>query len=165
MGKKAFEAKLAVIGKLRSAAPDVAVAGLRKALADRNNYVVAKAAQIAAELGVRALVPEMAAAFDHDTPGVVLSAPVLLTAIGLSRQPEAIGLLISLVETADRSAEDAIAALGWARGSDEIRAGLEQAVERSGAAAARSAFQRYFGASATASQTSGTATGRRAPPE
>jgi HEAT repeat protein len=42
-----------------------AVEPLRKALTDRNNYYVAKAAALAAELGLSALIPDLLAAFDR----------------------------------------------------------------------------------------------------
>ncbi|MCW5976661.1 MAG: HEAT repeat domain-containing protein [Bryobacteraceae bacterium] len=65
MSKKAFERKLAALDELRlSPAPEAADA-LRKALRDRNNYAVSKAAAIVAELGSSDLVPDLLAAFDR----------------------------------------------------------------------------------------------------
>jgi HEAT repeat protein len=46
-------------------ATDEAVATLRKALSDRVNLVVAKAATTTAQLGIHALIPDLAAAFDR----------------------------------------------------------------------------------------------------
>src|SRR5579862_135441 len=41
------------------------VAELRTALRDRNNFLVSKAAAIAGELGIRELIPDLAAAFER----------------------------------------------------------------------------------------------------
>ncbi len=54
---------LSAIGK--TGATEAAVAALRKALTDRVNLVVAKAAAIAAPLCVRALIPDLLSAFDR----------------------------------------------------------------------------------------------------
>ena len=322
LSKQAFERKLAAVEALREREPDVAEPGLRKALDDRNNYIVSKAAKIAGELGLRSLVPGLLAAFDrffddpvktdpqcwaknalskalvdlgHDDPdpflrglqhvqmepvygrsedtagtlrgqcalalvacrslsdmtvlthltdalvdpdktvrveaaraigrvnreeGVLvlrlkaligdkepepigacfssllefdrqagirfvqrfldrgdeaaeeaamvlgmtrepealavlkerwaresdsMFADVLLSAIGLTRLPEAIEFLAGIVETGLSSAEAAIEALAWARGSTEIRARLEAAVERAGSARLRQVFDEAFG--------------------
>jgi hypothetical protein len=59
LGKKAFEEKLAALEGVRS--PEA----LRKALGDRNNYYVAKAAALVAENSLRDLIPDLIAAFDH----------------------------------------------------------------------------------------------------
>jgi hypothetical protein len=63
----ACEQKLAALEALRKAAdasPETQAA-LRKALADRSNYVVAKAADIAAALSLNQLVPDLLAAYDR----------------------------------------------------------------------------------------------------
>ena len=60
MSKKKFEQQLAALDELRlSAGAPATVERLRKALGDRNNYLVAKAAKIAAELGLPALIPDL----------------------------------------------------------------------------------------------------------
>ena len=59
-------------------------------------------------------------------------AAVLLSAIALTRQPEAIDLLIQLVETDSPAAPAAIAALGSAGLPPELRSRIAEAVERSG---------------------------------
>ena len=56
MSKQAFDAKIAALEALR-AAPDAAAAPLRKALADRNNYIVSKAAGLAGDLLLSGLIP------------------------------------------------------------------------------------------------------------
>ena len=66
MSKKNFERQLAALEELRQGAePAAALKGIRKALQDRNNFLVAKAAGIAAQLGLSALVPDMLTALDR----------------------------------------------------------------------------------------------------
>jgi HEAT repeat protein len=63
----AYEQKLAALESLRSAGdagPETPRA-LRKALGDRNNYVVSKAAAIAATLGLNQLIPDLLAAYNR----------------------------------------------------------------------------------------------------
>ena len=48
---------------LRTATPDVATASLRKALQQRNNYIVSRAAKLAADLSLPELTPDLAASF------------------------------------------------------------------------------------------------------
>jgi hypothetical protein len=68
-GKEAFERKLEALASLRAAsleaAPEVASDPLRKALKDRSNYLVSKAAALAAELRLTALIPDLLRAFDR----------------------------------------------------------------------------------------------------
>ncbi len=59
MGNKAFEQKLAALETLQSAAD------FRKALADRNNYYVSKAAAMVAARSLSELIPDLLAAFDR----------------------------------------------------------------------------------------------------
>ncbi len=65
MSKQAFDRKLEAIEALRAAAAEEAVSQLRKALTDRNNYVVGKAAAVVEARQFRELIPELAAAFDR----------------------------------------------------------------------------------------------------
>ena len=62
--KRSFEDQLAALDALRQQTPAAAVAPLRKALSHRNNYVVARAADLVRELAVAELIPELLAAFD-----------------------------------------------------------------------------------------------------
>src|SRR5580658_5381653 len=69
-GKEAFERKLQALASLRAAAPsetapDAAINPLRKALKDRSNYLVSKAAALAGELRLTALIPDLLGAFDR----------------------------------------------------------------------------------------------------
>jgi len=66
MGSDAFKAKLARVEALRSVDNvDVLLAGLHKALNDRSNYVVAKAAAIAGDRYVIAAIPDLIAAYNR----------------------------------------------------------------------------------------------------
>jgi HEAT repeat protein len=64
MSKAAFEKKLAAIEALRREGAGAAEP-LRKALRERNNYVVAKAAGVAEFLELRELVPDLLVAFER----------------------------------------------------------------------------------------------------
>lgn len=64
MSKGNIEERAAAIVALRER-PEEAPAALKKALGDRNNYLVSKAAKVAGELHLEGLVPEMLAAFDR----------------------------------------------------------------------------------------------------
>ena len=57
------EQQAADLESLRSATRDVATASLRKALQHRNNYLVSKAAKLAADLSLTELIPDLATAF------------------------------------------------------------------------------------------------------
>ncbi len=63
MANKKFEAELATLDTLRQLSPAGAEAPLRQALANKNNYLAAKAAKITAEHNLQSLTPELAAAF------------------------------------------------------------------------------------------------------
>jgi HEAT repeat protein len=66
MPNQAFKQKLAELDSLRSASgSDSATDALRKGLRDRNNYVVARAASVCADLRLDALIPDLLAAFDR----------------------------------------------------------------------------------------------------
>jgi HEAT repeat protein len=66
MSKQAFEKKIAALEALRSDPHSAAtLAQLRKALHDRNNYVVSRAAGIVGDLQLRALLPDLLGAFDR----------------------------------------------------------------------------------------------------
>jgi hypothetical protein len=65
MAGDAFKAKLARVEALRSADDlDLVLAGVRKALRDRSNYIVAKAAAIAGERSILAAIPDLLAAYE-----------------------------------------------------------------------------------------------------
>jgi HEAT repeat protein len=64
-GKRRFEEQLAALEQLRLEPPQASIEPLRRALAHRSNYIVAKAADLVRELHLTELVPEMLAAFDR----------------------------------------------------------------------------------------------------
>lgn len=65
-GKAAFDRKLEELRALRSGPQTPAVAAqLRKALTDRSNFVVGKAAAVVEELGLRDLLPDLVLAYDR----------------------------------------------------------------------------------------------------
>ncbi|MDQ6669971.1 MAG: HEAT repeat domain-containing protein [Chloroflexota bacterium] len=66
MTKHAFDKKLEALQALRSASDSTSSCEqLRTALKDRNNYLVARAAAIVAELKLEELIPDLLAAFDR----------------------------------------------------------------------------------------------------
>ena len=64
-GKRSFDEQLAALEALRRETPAARLEPLRKALTHRNNYIVAKAADLVRELGLPELSPELIAAFDR----------------------------------------------------------------------------------------------------
>ena len=65
MAVRKIEEELERLSELRDADPTVAIPALRKALGDRVNLIVAKAAKITAERQFRELVPDLLRAFDR----------------------------------------------------------------------------------------------------
>lgn len=64
-GKRSFEQQLAALDEVKHLTPEAAVEPLRKALAHRNNYIVAKAADLVVKFRLTQLLPELLAAFDR----------------------------------------------------------------------------------------------------
>jgi HEAT repeat protein len=64
-GKRKFEEQLAALDALRHQPPEAAIDPLRKALTNRNNFVVAKAADLVRTLQLTQFTPDLLAAFDH----------------------------------------------------------------------------------------------------
>ncbi len=62
---RGFDAELAQLEALRDAGPATTLEPIRKALGNRNNFIVAKAAKLAAAHDHRALIPDLLAAFDR----------------------------------------------------------------------------------------------------
>ena len=76
MANKAFERKIEALEALRMAPESPArVEQLRKALKERNNYLVAKAAAVTVHLGEAQLIPELVAAFHRFLVDPVKSDP------------------------------------------------------------------------------------------
>jgi len=83
--KRSFEDQLAALDALRQQPPAVAIEPLRKALAHRNNYVVAKAADMVREFALADLIPEVLIAFDRFFSDPVKTDPQCWAKNGLSR--------------------------------------------------------------------------------
>lgn len=64
-GKRQFEAQIAALDTLRQQPEQARLDPLRKALANRNNFIAAKAADLIREFGLRELTPDLLKAFDH----------------------------------------------------------------------------------------------------
>jgi HEAT repeat protein len=73
VSKQAFDKKIEALEGLRSSSEPAPQ--LRKAIQDRNNYVVSKAAAIAGSLKLDELIPDLAAAFDRFLSDPVKSDP------------------------------------------------------------------------------------------
>jgi HEAT repeat protein len=63
--KRKFEEQLAALDALRQLPPEACVEPLRKALANRNNFVVAKASDLLRQFRLTQLTPELLTAFDR----------------------------------------------------------------------------------------------------
>lgn len=74
-GKRKFEEQLAVLDALRQQPSEATIEPLRKALSNRNNFIVAKAAEIVRELQLTQLTPELLQAFDHFFDDPIKSDP------------------------------------------------------------------------------------------
>jgi hypothetical protein len=72
---RAFNQKLAALDALRSEPASVAREQLGKALKDRNNYLVARAASLCAELRLDGLIPDLLTAFERSFLDPVKSDP------------------------------------------------------------------------------------------
>jgi len=84
-GKRAFEQQIAVLDALRDSDEAIRLPALRKALTNRNNFLVAKAADLAREFQLAELVPELLAAFDHFFENVEKTDPQCWAKNALSR--------------------------------------------------------------------------------
>jgi HEAT repeat protein len=64
-GKRAFEAQIAALEALREAPQESRIEPLRKALTQGNNFIVAKAADLAREFSLQDITPDLLKAFDR----------------------------------------------------------------------------------------------------
>jgi len=64
-GKRQFDEQLAALEQLRHQPPQACLEPLRKALKNRSNYLVAKAADLVREFHLAELIPELLAAFER----------------------------------------------------------------------------------------------------
>src|SRR6516164_1625298 len=63
--KRQFEQQIASLDILRQALPESRVEPLRKAFANKNNFIAGKAADLARELNLQELTPDLLRAFDR----------------------------------------------------------------------------------------------------
>jgi HEAT repeat protein len=64
-GRRSFEEQIAEVDRIRQLPADARMEPLRKALGQRNNFIVAKAADLAREFQLKPLLPELLTAFDR----------------------------------------------------------------------------------------------------
>jgi HEAT repeat protein len=83
--KRSFEDQLAALDALKQGPPATATEPIRKALGYRNNYVVAKAADLVREFALAELIPEALAAFEHFLSDPVKTDPQCWAKNALSR--------------------------------------------------------------------------------
>lgn len=83
--KRKFDEQLAVLDALRQQPPEACVEPLRKALANRNNLIVAKAADLVRQFQLTQLIPELLTAFDRFFSDPVKTDPQCWAKNALSR--------------------------------------------------------------------------------
>lgn len=91
-GKRSFEEQLSALDALRQQSSEACVEPLRKALTHRNNYVVAKAADLVRDFNLAQLIPEMLTAFDRFFENPVKTDPQCWAKNALSRALAALEL-------------------------------------------------------------------------
>jgi hypothetical protein len=84
-GKKNFEEQIAALDAIREQPAEARIELLRKGLAHRNNFIVAKAADLVREFRIAALVSELLNAFDRFFADPVKSDPQCWAKNALSR--------------------------------------------------------------------------------
>jgi HEAT repeat protein len=84
-GKRSFEEQIAALDSLRQQAPEACAEPLRKALEHRNNFVVAKAADLARVFQLLQLIPELVTAFQRFFDNPVKTDPQCWAKNALSR--------------------------------------------------------------------------------
>lgn len=86
MARQAFDKRVAALESLRSEPDHIATREhLRKALTDRNNFLVARAASIAADLHCDDLISDLLAAYDRSFVDPAKSDPQCLAKLALAR--------------------------------------------------------------------------------
>jgi HEAT repeat protein len=84
-GKRSFEEQIAALDALRQQGPEASIEPLRKTLENRNNFVVAKAADLVREFQLTQLIPELLIAFDRFFADPVKTDPQCWAKNALSR--------------------------------------------------------------------------------
>lgn len=91
MSKRAFEQKIHEIEQLRSEPGSAAQTKLAKALANRSNYLVSKAAAIVADLQLAALIPDLVTAFDRFLQDPIKTDPQCWAKIAIAKALKDLG--------------------------------------------------------------------------
>jgi len=91
VSKHAFEEKLREIEQLRSAPGPATQAKLAKALGNRSNYLVSKAAAVVADLQLAALIPGLVAAFERFLQDAVKTDPQCWAKIAIAKALKDLG--------------------------------------------------------------------------
>ncbi len=84
-GKRQFEEQLAALDALRQLPPEARIEPLRKALAHRNNFVVAKAADLVRQSELTQLLPDLLTAFERFFSDPIKTDPQCWAKNSLSR--------------------------------------------------------------------------------
>ena len=84
-GKRSFEEQIAALDALRQLPPEAAIEPLRKAFAHRNNFVVARAADLIRGFNLTQLTPELLIAFDRFFEDAVKTDPQCWAKNAISR--------------------------------------------------------------------------------
>jgi HEAT repeat protein len=84
-GKRKFEEQLASLDALRQQPPEATIDPLRKALTNRNNFVVAKAADLIRTSNLPQLIPDLLTAFDRFFENPVKTDPQCWAKNAISR--------------------------------------------------------------------------------
>jgi HEAT repeat protein len=85
MAKRKFEEQIAALDELRRQPEETRVEGVRKGLAQRNNFIAAKAADLVREFSMKELLPELENAFDRFFSDPVKSDPQCWAKNSISR--------------------------------------------------------------------------------
>jgi hypothetical protein len=118
-----------------------AIPVVAKALEDEDDIAAEAAFALADLRSPQALAVLLAR---HQEGADAWFAAVLLSAVALTRLPEALDFLIARIENNARDAEGSIEALGRISLSAEIRARVEQAVEQSDSSRLRQTLRKYL---------------------
>jgi hypothetical protein len=84
-GQRRFEEQLAALEQLRRQPPQASIEPLRRALTHRNNYLVAKAADLVRDFRLPELIPELLVAFDRCFANPIKNDPQCWAKNALSR--------------------------------------------------------------------------------
>lgn len=135
------EAMGAVYSSLLSLEGAAAVALVAKALEDGDDTAAEAAFALADARSPEALAALLAR---HRAGADAWFTSVLLSAVALSRLPEAMDYLIAVIERGVREAPEAIEAIARTAPSAELRARVEQAVEQADSMRLRQAFRQHM---------------------